>query len=149
MSDAMLLEGAVCNLVRNALKYTPPGGRIVVGCRPRGAVVRIEVHDNGIGIPADQLSKIFEAFHRVNSTRPDGLGLGLFIVRRAVDLLGHRIAVRSSMGRGTCFTVLAKAVVPSGVAHIPANQSRISDIYLSDSIAYLSDSIAAAFMLPR
>jgi two-component system, OmpR family, phosphate regulon sensor histidine kinase PhoR len=109
MSDAVLLESILRNLVRNALKYTGPGGRVLVGCRHSGALVRVEVHDTGIGIPSDKLSTIFEAFHQLDSTQVDGLGLGLFVVRRAVDLLGHAIDVRSTVGRGSRFTVLAKA----------------------------------------
>ena len=108
MSDATLLKGAVGNLVRNALKYTPAGGKVLVGCRRQGPIARIEIHDTGAGIPKDQLSKVFEAFHRVNSTRPDGLGLGLFIVRRIIDLLGHRIEVRSTETCGTCMSILAE-----------------------------------------
>jgi signal transduction histidine kinase len=107
MSDPVLLEGILRNLVRNALKYTRPGGQILVGCRPRGALVRIEVHDTGVGIPPEKLARVFDAFHRLDSTRAEGLGLGLFVVRRAVDLLGHRIEVRSTVGRGSCFSILA------------------------------------------
>jgi two-component system, OmpR family, phosphate regulon sensor histidine kinase PhoR len=108
MSDAVLLEGILGNLIRNAVKYTGPGGRVLVGCRRRGAFMKIEVHDTGIGIPPDKLSKVFEAFHRLDSTRADGLGLGLFVVRRAVDLLGHSVEVRSDVGRGSSFAILAK-----------------------------------------
>jgi signal transduction histidine kinase len=59
--------------------------------------------------PPDKLAQVFEAFHRLDSTSTDGLGLGLFVVRRAVDLLGHSIEVRSTLGRGSCFSVLARA----------------------------------------
>jgi two-component system phosphate regulon sensor histidine kinase PhoR len=108
MSDAVLLEGILQNLVRNALKYTGPGGRVLVGCRRRGALMKIEIYDTGMGIPSDKLSTVFEAFHRLDSTRADSLGLGLFVVRRAVNLLGHDIEVRSTVGRGSCFSILAK-----------------------------------------
>lgn len=108
-SDGVLLEGILRNLTRNALKYTGPGGRVLVGCRRHGALLKIEVHDTGTGIALDKLSIIFEAFHQVDSTRADGLGLGLFVVRHAVDLLGHALEVRSTVGRGSCFAVLAKA----------------------------------------
>jgi two-component system phosphate regulon sensor histidine kinase PhoR len=108
MSDAVLLGGILGNLIRNAVKYTGPGGRVLVGCRRRGAFMKIEVHDTGIGIPPDKLSKVFEAFHRLDSTRPDGLGLGLFVVRRAVNLLGHGVEVRSDVGCGSSFAILAK-----------------------------------------
>jgi two-component system, OmpR family, phosphate regulon sensor histidine kinase PhoR len=121
MSDEILLQAALHNLVRNAVNYTASGGRIVVGCRRLGSVVRIEVHDTGIGIPRDHLSKVFDAFHRVHSTQSDGLGLGLFIVRRTADLLGHRIEVRSSEGRGTCFSVLAEAAVMTSASSFMRN----------------------------
>ncbi|HEY2526708.1 MAG TPA: HAMP domain-containing sensor histidine kinase [Xanthobacteraceae bacterium] len=109
ISDPFLLEGILRNLIRNAVKYTGPGGRVLVGCRRRGALLKIEVRDTGIGISPDKLSQIFEAFRRLDSTQADGLGLGLFVVRRAVDLLGHDIEVRSALGQGSCFSVLAKA----------------------------------------
>lgn len=108
MSEPVLLEGILRNIIRNALKFTGPGGRVLVGCRRRSALMKIEVHDTGIGIPPDKLVRIFEAFHRLDSTRADGLGLGLFVVRRAVDLLGHGIEVRSAVGRGSTFSILAK-----------------------------------------
>lgn len=109
MSNTVLLEGILRNLIHNALKYTGAGGRVLVGCRRRGNQLKIEVHDTGSGIPPDKLSKIFEAFQRLDSAGGDGLGLGLFVVRRAVDILGHGIEVRSTLGRGSCFSILAKA----------------------------------------
>jgi len=71
--------------------------------------VRIDVYDTGVGISPEHLPRIFEAFERVDSTRPDGLGIGMFVVRRAVQLLGHRIEVSSAMGRGSRFSVFARA----------------------------------------
>jgi len=65
--------------------------------------VRIDVCDTGIGIAGEQLSKIFDAFTRLDSTRCDGLGVGLFIVRRAIEVLGHRIDVSSVASRGSRF----------------------------------------------
>jgi two-component system, OmpR family, phosphate regulon sensor histidine kinase PhoR len=109
MSHRVLLDGILRNLVRNAVKYTEPGGRILIGCRRSGRNVRIDVFDTGIGVAPEQLPRIFEAFHRVDSTRGDGLGIGLFVVRRAVGLLGHRIEVSSAVARGSRFSVLARA----------------------------------------
>jgi two-component system phosphate regulon sensor histidine kinase PhoR len=111
MSQPLLLDGILRNLARNALDHTSPGGRVLVGCRRRGATVHIEVYDTGDGIPADKLQNIFEPFFRLNTTRSAGLGLGLFIVKRAADCLGHRIGVRSAIGHGSCFSVIARSAV--------------------------------------
>jgi two-component system phosphate regulon sensor histidine kinase PhoR len=107
-SHPVLLTGILRNLVRNALDYTPPGGNVFVACRSRGSEAHIEVRDNGVGIAPGELVKIFDAFHRADSSRADGLGLGLFIVQRAAQFLGHRIEVRSALGRGSCFTVVGQ-----------------------------------------
>jgi two-component system phosphate regulon sensor histidine kinase PhoR len=114
MSHPELLEGILRNLVRNAVKYTEPGGRILIGCRRSGPNVRIDVYDTGIGIAPEHLPKIFEAFQRLDSTRPDGLGIGLFVVRRAVELLGHRVTVSSAVSRGSRFSVFARASLCQG-----------------------------------
>jgi two-component system phosphate regulon sensor histidine kinase PhoR len=112
MSNPVLLEGILRNLVRNAIKYTDPGGRILVGCRRMGSDVRIDVHDTGIGMAPEHLPWIFEPFQRLDSTRADGLGIGLFVVRRTVELLGHRIQVASAVSRGSRFSVFARAYLP-------------------------------------
>jgi two-component system, OmpR family, phosphate regulon sensor histidine kinase PhoR len=108
LSDTVLLHGILRNLLWNALKFTPEGGRVLVGCRRRGRELRIEVRDNGIGMPPEQVSKAFDAFQRLDSTLADGLGLGLFVVRRAANLLGHRLDVRSALGGGSTFAVIAE-----------------------------------------
>jgi two-component system, OmpR family, phosphate regulon sensor histidine kinase PhoR len=108
-SDPVLLGSIIGNLMRNAVKFTPSGGQVLLGCRRFGSVVRIEVHDTGIGIPAERLRNIFEAFHRLEPARSDGIGLGLFVVNRAAELLQHQIDVRSTVGRGSCFTISANA----------------------------------------
>jgi two-component system, OmpR family, phosphate regulon sensor histidine kinase PhoR len=107
MSDPTLLAALLRNLVQNALKYTPPGKGVLIGCRARGPETSIEVHDAGIGIPAAQLSRVFDSFHQVDPTRSDGLGLGLYIVKKIAELLGHGVHVRSEVGRGSCFAVRA------------------------------------------
>jgi two-component system, OmpR family, phosphate regulon sensor histidine kinase PhoR len=108
LSNPVLLDGILRNLVRNAVKYTEPGGRIVIGCRRSGPDVRIDVYDTGVGMAPEALPRIFEAFQRLDSTRTDGLGIGLFVVRRAVELLGHRVEVRSAVSRGSRFSVFAR-----------------------------------------
>jgi signal transduction histidine kinase len=111
-SDPVLLGSIIGNLTRNAVKFTPSGGQVLLGCRRYESVVRIEVHDTGIGIPPERLRNIFEAFHRLEPARSDGLGLGLFVVNRAAELLQHQIDVRSTVGRGSCFTISANASGP-------------------------------------
>ena len=108
-SDSMLLKSTIGNLVRNAVKFTPRGGRVLLGCRRCGRRVRIEVHDTGVGIPSKLLGKIFEAFHTIDPTESNGLGLGLFVVSRAVELLRHEVEVQSKVGRGSCFSIFADA----------------------------------------
>ena len=110
LSHPVLLSGMIRNLIRNAIDYTPRGGRVLVACRRRGTAVHVEVRDNGVGIPCDQLGQVFTAFHRVDATRREGLGLGLFIVKHGADFLRHRLEVRSAVGRGSCFAIVANAI---------------------------------------
>jgi two-component system phosphate regulon sensor histidine kinase PhoR len=106
LSHAVLLNAMVRNLMRNAIDYTPRGGRVLVACRRRGSQVHLQVRDTGVGIPSDELDKVFRAFHRADATRSEGLGLGLFIVKRAAEFIGHDVQVRSAPGRGSWFTVV-------------------------------------------
>jgi two-component system CheB/CheR fusion protein len=106
-SDPRLLEQILRNLLSNAMKYTAHG-RVLLGCRRRGDMLRIEVWDTGPGIPEGQLQRIFEEFHQLDNPareRSRGLGLGLAIVERLTELLGHGIDVRSRPGRGSVFAV--------------------------------------------
>jgi two-component system CheB/CheR fusion protein len=106
-SDPRLLEQMIRNLLSNAVKYTNKG-KILLGCRRRGDRLRIEVWDTGIGVPEEQLQAIFEEFHQVDNPareRSKGLGLGLAIVERVADLLGHTVDVRSRPGKGSVFAV--------------------------------------------
>jgi two-component system phosphate regulon sensor histidine kinase PhoR len=116
LSHPVLLAGMLRNLIRNAIDYTPPGGSVFVASRCLGSESRIEVRDTGVGIRASALSAIFRAFQRADESRPDGLGLGLFIVKHAADLLGHRVEVRSTEGNGSCFTVVGDAAQYSASA---------------------------------
>jgi two-component system CheB/CheR fusion protein len=106
-SDPRLLEQMVRNLLSNALKYTR-AGKVLLGCRRRKGVMRIEVWDTGIGIPDEEIQAIFEEYHQVGNAareRSLGLGLGLSIVRRIGNLLGHRVRVRSRHGNGSGFSI--------------------------------------------
>jgi two-component system phosphate regulon sensor histidine kinase PhoR len=108
VSNANLLSSILRNLAHNAIKFTPSGGRVTVGCRKRDESVCIEISDTGIGIAPDQAERIFEAFYRADSESDDGLGLGLFIARRAANLLRHNIEVQSKPGAGSCFSIVAQ-----------------------------------------
>jgi two-component system phosphate regulon sensor histidine kinase PhoR len=107
MSDALLLSAVLRNLVSNAIKFTETGGQILLGCRRSGQNVQVDVLDTGIGISDEQMPRIFEAFTRADTAQQHGLGIGLFIVRTAIGLLGHRIDVSSIAGRGSRFSVFA------------------------------------------
>src|SRR5512133_705120 len=106
-SDPRLLEQMIRNLLSNAVKYTNTG-KILLGCRRRGDKLRVEVWDTGIGIPKEELTAIFGEFHQLDNPareRSKGLGLGLAIVERLADLLGHAVDVRSRPGKGSVFAV--------------------------------------------
>ena len=107
-SDSSLLAQIINNLVSNAIKYTDQG-KVLVGCRRQGRYLRIEIWDTGSGIVENQLRQIFEEFYQIDNSQHDnnrGLGLGLAIVERLSQLLGHSIDVRSVPGRGSVFTVV-------------------------------------------
>lgn len=108
-SDPVLLHSIVGNLVANALRYTRSGG-VLLACRRRGACVRVEVWDTGIGIPEDELAHIHRAYYQASNADParaggKGFGLGLSIVHGFAALLGLRLGVRSRLGRGSVFAV--------------------------------------------
>lgn len=106
-SDPRLLEQMIRNLVANALKYTRRG-KVLLGCRPHAGGLSIEVWDTGIGIAESQFRAIFQEYHQIDNDareRNRGMGLGLAIVQRLGDLLGHRIGVRSRSGRGSVFAI--------------------------------------------
>jgi two-component system, OmpR family, phosphate regulon sensor histidine kinase PhoR len=111
LSHPLLLECILRNLLTNAIKYTQSGGRVLIGCRRKGSEIRIDVYDTGIGIPEDQLPRIFDAFTRLSPDHNDGLGIGLSIARRALEVLGHRLEVRSVVGEGSLFSIYVPAAV--------------------------------------
>jgi two-component system phosphate regulon sensor histidine kinase PhoR len=81
---------------------------VLLGCI-QGRQIRVDVYDTGIGIPEDQLPRIFESFTRLTPGRGEGLGIGLSVVRRALEVLGHRIEIRSVVGEGSHFSIYAPA----------------------------------------
>lgn len=106
--DELRLEQAIQNLVQNALKYSPQDAPVEVIVRQQGTQVCIDVHDRGIGIPAAALPQLFQRFYRagnVNHGNISGLGIGLYVVKQIVALHGGTVAVASTEGKETTFTI--------------------------------------------
>lgn len=105
--DADKIDRILINLVGNAIKFSPQDGVIDVTATADGEMIKIAVKDQGKGIPADEIEKIFERFHQVHGTEEKGSGLGLTICRAFVELHGGRIWAESKVGEGTsfCFTL--------------------------------------------
>ena len=113
MGDAAALGRAVLNLVDNAVKYTPPGGRVTLSLERSGAAARIAVEDTGIGIDHADQERIFEPFVRLDEARSretGGTGLGLAIARSIAVAHGGRLEVRSAPKAGSRFTLELPAV---------------------------------------
>lgn len=106
LTDTNLLHHIVSNLLSNAARYSPAGRVVTTRLQFEAAQVRISVRDEGIGIPETDLRRIFDPFERGSNVGTiKGTGLGLNIVKRMVDMLGGRITVETTLGRGSCFTV--------------------------------------------
>ena len=110
LADEKLLEELFTNLISNAVKYTPSGGTVSVVLEPLSPDrVKFQVSDTGIGIPEEDVSRLFTEFFRAENAKAlaeEGTGLGLVIVKEILDFLGGSISVRSSVGEGTTFTCL-------------------------------------------
>jgi signal transduction histidine kinase/CheY-like chemotaxis protein len=129
--DAARLEQVVMNLIGNAIKYTPAGGRVDVELRRRGAQAFLYVRDTGVGLSAEVLPRVFELFVQAEHTlerAQGGMGIGLTLVRSLVELHGGTVAAASEgAGRGSTFTVrlplLALSAAPPAPAPAPPDQS--------------------------
>jgi two-component system, OmpR family, phosphate regulon sensor histidine kinase PhoR len=110
MIDSQRLEQVLVNLIHNAVKFTRPGGEVVLGAGsdeggvPKGDAIRFVVRDTGIGIPADDVPRIFERFYRVDKSRAgSGTGLGLSIAKHIVEAHRGKIWAESVEGQGSAF----------------------------------------------
>jgi signal transduction histidine kinase/CheY-like chemotaxis protein len=112
-ADSTRFKQILMNLLGNAIKFTPSGGRIGVSARLIGDRVRVEVRDNGPGIPPDEQKRIFEAFYRLRESgrKTEGTGLGLAITHRLVELHGGKLDLASEFGTGSCFYFSLPAAV--------------------------------------
>jgi two-component system, chemotaxis family, CheB/CheR fusion protein len=141
-SDPQLLEQMLRNLISNALKYTG-AGKVLIGCRRRKGHVSIEIWDSGVGIDAIDLQAIFDEYHQVDNAareRSRGLGLGLSIVKRLGDLLGHAVHVRSVPGKGSVFAIdVAQQLPQAGATLQNAVGSDAAREHITGSILIIDD----------
>jgi signal transduction histidine kinase len=104
--DRTRLEQVAANLLDNAIKYTPSGGRVEIAAGRDGDRAVLQVSDNGMGIPADEQPRIWDRLFRGDRSRAErGLGLGLSLVKAIVEAHGGTVSVDSQVGRGSTFTV--------------------------------------------
>ncbi len=104
--EAVLIEETLTNVLFNAVKYTPPGGRVSMEIKDQDAMIQVTITDTGIGVPDEALSHIFEEFYRAENARAterDGTGLGLAFAKQVVEQHGGRIWVRNNPPGGSTF----------------------------------------------
>lgn len=116
IGDELRLRQCVMNLLSNGVKFTRAGGTVTLAVRQTSQELTVEVADTGVGIPEDQLPRLFERFSRIQHVvpadfaAPQGTGLGLALTKRFVELHGGRITVSSRVGEGSTFTVVLSAL---------------------------------------
>lgn len=123
--DPHQIDSAISNLVENAVKYSLEGGTVTVTVEPRASAVAVEVRDEGIGIPAASLDRVFERFYRVDRARSrttGGTGLGLSIVRHIVTNHGGEVNVTSREGEGSTFTLVFPRTRPASPTMMNVNE---------------------------
>ena len=128
-TDGEKLRHILQNLINNAIKFTERGN-ISVCARyiPDSMMLEFNVSDTGVGIPQEESAKIFEMFKQVDSSdtrRHEGLGIGLFIVKKFTEMLGGSIDVKSEPGKGSCFTVTLPAEVTGWKDSHPDSRSHV------------------------
>lgn len=114
-ADEDKLDQILTNLTNNAIKYSPNGGEIVISARREGDGVTCSVADQGLGIPADDLPKVFDRFHRSDSRgarEVGGTGIGLYLVKHLVETHGGMVWVESEVGKGSKFSFTLPSVPP-------------------------------------
>lgn len=157
-ADRQRLKQVLLNLLSNAIKYNRPGGDVKVSfARAGDDRIRVLVADTGIGISADQFSRVFEPFERLGAERSDvqGTGLGLALSERLVQAMGGSITLESELGRGSTFTVeLAAAEPPRGPADPSVNGDALRELIRppggnSYRILYIEDNLSNLTLIER
>jgi PAS domain S-box-containing protein len=130
--DRDMWEKIVLNLLSNAYKFTF-AGEIALALKPAAGAAELQIHDTGVGIPAEHLDHVFERFHRIESAQArthEGTGIGLALVEELVKLHGGSVRVESAVGAGSTFTV----TIPSGKEHLPAERIQAAQTLASTKI---------------
>ncbi|WP_249999403.1 SpoIIE family protein phosphatase [Actinoplanes sp. M2I2] len=153
--DRGMWEKIVLNLLSNALKFTFTGG-VRVTVREEGGAATVTVADTGVGVPEDEMPRLFERFHRIENARSrsnEGSGIGLALVKELVELHGGTVTADSALGRGTTFTVR----LPLGTGHLPPGAVSAgtgpsvtsgADPYVQEAMRWLPGAAEAAPDIP-
>ena len=151
-ADPVRLQQIIVNLLNNAAKYTPAGGRIRLAAAREGSRMAIRVSDNGIGIPAESMRDIFEPFRQIRPTPQmgTGLGIGLSLTKRLVEMHGGEIEVESSgTDKGSTFTVYLPLATQTAPLKLIGMSAPVSEPVRSYSILIVDDNEAAAGALKK
>jgi signal transduction histidine kinase len=128
--DPLRLRQMLYNLLSNGIKFTPSGGRVTLAAEARGEQLEIRVTDTGIGIPRDDLPRLFQEFEQVQAQgegRIAGSGLGLALTKRLVELHGGSVAVESALGEGSTFTLRFPLPTQTASPSLPSAQRTADD----------------------
>ncbi|HET9707982.1 MAG TPA: GAF domain-containing sensor histidine kinase [Gemmatimonadales bacterium] len=112
-TDPVRLQQILVNLLSNAIRHSPEGGRVQVGVRPNGGTIEFLVQDEGPGVPREALDRIFEPFERFDPHSGVGTGLGLPVSRRLAEVLGGQLNVKSAPGQGATFILELPSLPPT------------------------------------
>jgi CheY-like chemotaxis protein len=140
MSDPVLLERIIINLLSNAIRYTHQNGTVMLTCRKRGERIRIEVRDNGPGIPLAEQQNVFREFVQLANIARDrskGLGLGLAIVDRLAKLMNYPLDLRSAPQRGSTFAIEVPRVPDAHKLHAGKDVSQVAVLAQQNELAGL------------
>lgn len=134
--DDEKLEAITINLISNALKFTPEGGRVTVSVQWLNGALQLDVEDTGRGIPADKLNRIYDRFYQVepnDSSHSEGTGIGLALVKQYTEIMHGRVQVESTSGVGTRFTVTIPAATGTATK-IPVSAAQLQVTEESQSV---------------